>query len=328
MSEQLLRYKYEADVAEAVANVNRFKAEINAANSEIRVAQKEWRVQHYEVEQTLRAFNQVSSMGRMVVNTFNTFTMASFRLESAQRDLRETQMRVAEAQSQLNLAVEAYGPGSSQAVAASEKLRAAQNALEETQARVTQIQQQNTLAYIGFALQIPSVVSNIYGMVKAFSLAKIATESGTVAQWLHAKALIITHALSGPAGWAILGVATAVTAGSLAWLAMNEQQRRYNETLSGTINQTQQLIGLEAELGRMSPMERLHREYVVVKRYYETFSERTTHEEAGSGGSVNVSIGNVQVSANELGSAFDRDRAAEDLAKKIGHKLALKVITR
>jgi len=228
-------------------------------------------------------------------------------------------------------------------VAAADRLRSAQNQLEEVQARVTQIQQQNTLAYVGFAMQIPSVVSNIYGMVKALSLAKVATEAATVAQWLHAKALVVTHALSGPAGWAILGVAAAVTAGSLAWVAMNQQQQNYNKTVDETIDKTNSLLGLEAELGKMSPLERLQREYSVVKRYYETaVTERrevvtaerreTTGGLGGGalarGGEVNVSIGRIEVSAGDLGSPFDRDRAAEDLAEQLAKKVTLKVIGR
>jgi len=120
---------------------------------------------------------------------------------------------------------------------------------------------------------------------------------------------MVTHALSGPAGWAILGIAAAVTVGAIAWASMNRQQEEYNRTLEET---TRDFRDLTSELSTMSPIERLQRQYQIVREYY----------------GYSVSVGNVNVSAGSLGSPFDRERVAEDVAKQIGHKLALKVITR
>ncbi|RLI35334.1 hypothetical protein DRO55_05355, partial [Candidatus Bathyarchaeota archaeon] len=41
---------------------------------------------------------------------------------------------------------------------------------------------------------------------------------------------------------------------------------------------------------------------------------------------ISVSIGRIEVSAQSLGSQYDRDRVAEDLARRMAHKLALRVV--
>jgi len=43
---------------------------------------------------------------------------------------------------------------------------------------------------------------------------------------------------------------------------------------------------------------------------------------------LTISIGKIEIATQELGSPFDRARIAEDLAKQLTHKLALRVITR
>jgi len=43
---------------------------------------------------------------------------------------------------------------------------------------------------------------------------------------------------------------------------------------------------------------------------------------------LTISIGKIEIATQELGSPFDRARVAEDLAKQLTHKLALRVITR
>ena len=156
---------------------------------------------------------------------------------------------------------------------------------------------------------IPAVLSMSYNLIRTYTIIKAALGTATIAQWLYNKALIVTHALSGPAGWAILGIAAAVTAGAIAWASMNRQQEEYNRTLEET---TRDFRDLTSELSTMSPIERLQRQYQIVREYY----------------GYSVSVGNVNVTAGSLGSPFDRERTAEDVAKQIGHKLALKVITR
>ena len=111
-----------------------------------------------------------------------------------------------------------------------------------------------------------------------------------------------------------------MTAGAVAWMAMNQQQQQYNETLGGTVNQTQQLISLEAELGRMSPMERLQREYAVVRRFYEASADEGKTSER----TVSISVGRIEVSTENLGSSLDRERTAAELADQLAKKLALK----
>ncbi|MDH5440567.1 MAG: hypothetical protein OEZ48_01350 [Candidatus Bathyarchaeota archaeon] len=156
---------------------------------------------------------------------------------------------------------------------------------------------------------IPAVLTMSYNLVRTYTVLKASLGTATVAQWLYNKALMVTHALSGPAGWAILGIAAAVTAGAVAWASMNRQQEEYNRTIEET---RREFRDLQSELSTMSPIERLQRQYQIVREYY----------------GYSVSVGNVNVTAGSLGSPFDRERAAEDVAKQIGHKLALKVITR
>ncbi|MFQ6094865.1 MAG: hypothetical protein ACE5NN_01860 [Candidatus Bathyarchaeia archaeon] len=156
---------------------------------------------------------------------------------------------------------------------------------------------------------VPAVISMIHNSIRLYTALKAVVTSATVVQWLYNKALVATHALSGPAGWAILGIAAAVTAGAVAWASMNRQQQEYNRTLEET---TREFRSLGSELAAMSPIERLQRQYQVVKEYY----------------GYTVSVGTINVSAANLGSPYDRERSAEDLAKKIGHKLALRVINR
>lgn len=246
----------------------------------------------------------------------------------------------------LKVSVGDIARGFSGLVTSSYSLYRAYDMVAKVQSDAKATQQEITKAYLhAAALAIPSVISGIDSMLRIYTMLKASLGVATLAQWLYNKALIVTHALSGPAGWAILGVAAAVTAGAIAWMAMNEQQREYSETLSDTIGQTKQLVSIEEELSHISPLERLQREYVTVKRYYETFeTERretvavvtptsfartpTSSSAAKTESPMAVSIGRIEVSAEDLGSPFDRDRAAEDLAKKIGHRLALKVITR
>jgi len=184
------------------------------------------------------------------------------------------------------------------------------SAYERIQSDAKATQEEVNRAYIfAAATTIPAVLSGFYNMYRLYHSLQAVTASATVTQWLYNKALAVTHALSGPAGWAVLGVAAAVAAGAVAWASVTRRQEEYNRTLSET---TREFRSLESELAALSPIERLQRQYQVVREYY--------------GYSVNV--GSVNVSASTLGSPFDRDRAAEDLAKRIGHKLALKVITR
>jgi len=163
-------------------------------------------------------------------------------------------------------------------------------------------------AQVGFTT-IPAVLSMSYNLVRTYTILKATLATATVAQWLYNKALMVTHALSGPAGWAMLGIAAAVTAGAVAWASMNRQQEEYNRTLEET---TRDFRDLTSELSAMSPIARLQRQYQIVREYY----------------GYSVSVGNVNVTAASLGSPFDRERTAEAVARQIGHKLALKVITR
>lgn len=184
------------------------------------------------------------------------------------------------------------------------------DAIYRVQQKVDATQEEITRAYIYAAsIAIPGVISGVDSAIRLHTALKAVLASATVTQWLYNKALAVTHALSGPAGWAILGVAAAVTAGAVAWASMTRQQQEYNRTLSET---AREFRSLESELAATSPIERLQRQYEIVKEYY----------------GYSVSVGNVNVSATSLGSPLDRDRTAEDIARKIGHRLALKVITR
>lgn len=189
-------------------------------------------------------------------------------------------------------------------------LYSAYERVQRVQTDVEATQEEVNKAYFQAALvSIPALISGAYNVMRLYTSLRTVLASATVAQWLYNKALAVTHALSGPAGWAILGIAAAVAAGTIAWMSMNRQQEVYNQTLSET---TRKFRDLEGELDAVSPIERLQRQYQIVKEYY----------------GYTVSVGNVNVSAVSLGSAFDRERASEELAKKIGHKVALKVITR
>lgn len=196
--------------------------------------------------------------------------------------------------------------GFSGLVTSSYSLYRAYDMIARVQADTNATQEDITKAYLhAAALAIPGVISAVDSMMRIYTMLQGSLSAATIAQWLYNKALAVTHALSGPAGWAILGIAAAVTAGALAWMAMNEQQKQYNLTLEQTARDFRDLKG---ELATMSPIERLQREYQIVKEYY----------------GYTVSIGSVNVSGASLGSPLDRERSAEDIAKQIGKRVALR----
>ena len=210
----------------------------------------------------------------------------------------------------LQKSVRNVATGFSGVVTAGYALYRSYDAIYRIQQKVGATQEEVAKAYVYAAsIAIPGVISGVDSAIKLYTSLKAVLGTATVAQWLYNKALMVTHALSGPAGWAVLGIAAAVTAGAIAWASMNRQQKEYNRTLEET---TREFRSLESELATMGPIERLQRQYQVVKEYY----------------GYSVSIGNVNVSAASLGSPFDRERSAEDLAKRIGHRIALRVITR
>ena len=196
--------------------------------------------------------------------------------------------------------------GFSGLVTSSYSLYRAYDMVAKVQADTKSSQQEITKAYLhAAAIAIPGVISGIDSAIRLYTALEAALGTATVAQWLYNKALAVTHALSGPAGWAVLGVAAAATAGALAWMAMNEQQRQYNSTLEQT---TRDFRDLRGELATMSPVERLQREYQTVREYY----------------GYTVSVGNINISGANLGSSMDRGRTAEDVVKELGRRVALR----
>ena len=465
MAEEVLTAKIRADVSEAVEGFRQVKREAD-------------RLQ-VSVKQIAVGFSGVVTAGMALYSNYARIRDAQMALVSATKELHETEITLAEYRKRLSEVTERYGADSLEAMFIMERIRAQEEMLTYKEMALKKAHEELATAYITTAATIiPNLItgmeslSNLYttlkglkGAVTVATAAETAAEvtkttaisAATAAQWLYNKALAVTHALSGPLGWAILGVAAAVTAATAIWLSAQRQQEAYNQTLNETVSQTRELIGLQAELGRMRPLERLYREYVIVKRRYERLlterretaervervrAERTEalrrfehvhkettetvrtryvsegyetalhqareyrraiedlHQSVGEAPSyglvksfedaakavgefdrslrrvegvrvatlirrelvtrnirhveeraaapklihsapihpvvavtperpvrpVTVSIGRIEVSTQSLGSPFDRDRAAEDLARKVARKLALRVV--
>ena len=449
MAEEVLTAKIRADVTEAVEGFRQVQREADR----LRVS----------VRQVAVSFSGAVTAGMALYGNYARIRNAQMSLVSATKELHETEITLAEYRKRLSEVTERYGAGSLEAMLVMERIRTTEEMLTYKEMALRKAHEDLATAYITTAATIiPNLItgmeslSNLYttlkglkGAVTVATAAETAAEvtkttavsGATAVQWLYNKALAVTHALSGPLGWAILGVAAAVTAATAIWLNAQRQQTAYNQTLNTTISQTRELIGLQTELGRMKPLERLHHEYVIVKRRYERLlterretaerverlrKERTEtittryvtegferslsqareyrhaienlHESIGEAPSyglvksfedalkavgeferslrrveglristlirreeihrveeraippaytltlippapippvrpaarpersITISIGRIEVSAQDLGSPFDRDRAAENLARKIARKVALRVV--
>lgn len=86
----------------------------------------------------------------------------------------------------------------------------------------------NISSAIGTALKWESVKSSVASAL-ATTHETAADAAHTAALWLKAKALAVVHALT-PHGWAILAVAGAIAAGTLAWIAYEESMAKTTKT--------------------------------------------------------------------------------------------------
>lgn len=331
--EERLTARIEADVSEAVEGFRQVQRE--AENLQV------------SMRQVAVSFGGVVTAGMALYGNYERIRDAEISVASITRDVHRTEVTLATYRNQLAEATQRYGASSQEAQMILERIRVTEESLSIKEERLRIAHESLTKAYIYTAATIiPNLITGLdstarlyntlRGIKPAVTVATYAeaaaegTKTGAVTvataiQWLYNKALAVTHALSGPIGWAILGIAASVTAATAIWLNAQGQQEEYNRTLTQTISQTEDLIELEDELSRMSPLERLQKEYTVVKKYYETIVER--EREGCAGGSVSISIGTVQVSAESLGFPFDRERTAEDFAKMMGYKLALKGVS-
>lgn len=329
-AEERLVVKITADTREAVESFNKVKQEAEKLQ--------------VSIKNVATSFSGVVTAGMALYGNYERIRNAQITLSAAAKEVHESEITIAEYRGRLADATQKYGASSQEVAMILQRIRVNEELLAVKEERLRVAHENVTKAYIYTAATvIPNLITGLESSMKLYESLKgiksavtIATyveaaaegtkagavSAATLVQWLYNKALTVTHALSGPLGWAVLGVAAAVTAATAVWLNAQRQQEEYNRSITQTISQTKELIGLEYELSRMSPLERLQREYAVVRRYYETVVER--EREIRSGGAVSVSIGTVQVSANDLGSSFDRDRTAEDLVKRLGYKLALK----
>ena len=440
----------------------RVTANVREAVEGLRQVQRESERLRVSVKQIAVGFSGVVTSGMALYSNYARIRNAQMALVSATKELHETEITLAEYRKRLSEVTQRYGADSLEAMLIMERIKTTEEMLTYKEMALQKAHEELATAYITTAATIiPNLItgmeslSNLYTTLKglkasvtvataaetAAEVTKTAAVSGaTTVQWLYNKALAVTHALSGPLGWAILGVAAAITAATAVWLNAQRQQQAYNQTLNATIGQTRELIGLQAELGRMKPLERLQHEYVVVRRRYERLlmerretaerverlrTEReeslsrierisretaetvrtryisegyeraisqiheyrraidSLHKSIGEAPSyglvksfedavravgefertlrrvegaristsihretaiikpiiapsltqptrperpVTISIGRVEVTATSLGSPFDRDRVAEDLAYRLAHKLALRMV--
>jgi len=333
VAEEVLTARIRADVTEAVEGFRQVQREAN-------------RLQ-ISIKQIAVGFSGAVTAGIALYSNYARIRNAQMALVSANKELHETQITLAEYRKRLSEVTRRYGADSLETVLIMERIRAQEEMLTYKEMALRKAHEDLATAYLTTAATIiPNLItgmeslSNLYttlkglkGAVTVATAAETAAEvtkttavsGATAVQWLYNKALAVTHALSGPLGWAILGVAAAVTAATAIWLNAQRQQQAYNQTLDTTITQTEELIGLQAELGRMKPLERLHHEYVVVKRRYEMLMAERREALSRVERPVAVTIGRIEVSASSLGSPYDRDRAAEDLARRLAHKIALRV---
>jgi len=332
--EERLTARIVADTTEAVEGFRRVEREAQRLQASVR--------------QVAFSFSGVVTAGMALYGSFASIRNAQVAVAAAAKEVHESEVTVAEYRRRLAEATRRYGADSQEVALILERIRVNEELLAVKEERLRIAHENVAKAYIYTAATVvPNLITglestmrlyeSLRGLKAAVAVATYAeaaaegTKAGAVSaatavQWLYNKALAVTHALSGPVGWAVLGVAAAVSAAAVAWMAAARRQDEYNRVLSRTVTQTREVLDLEGELSRLSPIERLQREYVVVKRYYEAgFAGRTVG--VGFGG-VSVSIGSIHISAGDLGSSLDRDRAAEDLAKRIGRRLALRVISR
>jgi len=268
VAEEVLTAKIRADVSEAVEGFRQVQREAD-------------RLQ-VSVKQIAVGFSGVVTSGMALYSNYARIRDAQMALVSATKELHETEITLAEYRKRLSEVTERYGADSLEAMLVMERIRTTEEMLTYKEMALKKAHEDLATAYITTAATIiPNLItgmeslSNLYitlkglkGAVTVATAAETAAEvtkttavsAATAAQWLYNKALAVTHALSGPLGWAILGVAAAVTAATAIWLSAQRQQEAYNQTLNETVSQTRELIGLQAELGRMRPLERVYHE--------------------------------------------------------------------
>jgi len=120
----------------------------------------EWKTQHATLVETARLFRDVSSIGRSLTSMFRTYTVGQIRVERAQRDAADAAKTVAELQDRYNRYLEVFCKDSVFTKRALEDLTEAKQAEKEATDLAAQAQNDMRLAYIGIALEAPTIISS------------------------------------------------------------------------------------------------------------------------------------------------------------------------
>jgi len=322
-TEEVLTARITADVSEAVEG--------------FRAVQRESEQLKVSVKQVAVSFSGVVTSGMALYGSFERIQHSQYEVAMASKDIHRAEVTLMMLRNNLTDATQRYGTGSREVAEIMERISVTEETLAVKEQRLQMAQQEVAKSYLYMAATIvPNLITGLESTMRLYESLKGvkaavavatyaeasaevtktgATSTATVVQWLYNKALAVTHALSGPIGWAILGVAGAVTAATVIWMSAQSQQEAYNKTLDTTID-------LEAELSRMTPLERLQREYVIVKKYYEASlaekEEAVRHRET---------IEKTEtVATNYVGEGFetsaaqlrDYGRLVEDLHESVG----------
>jgi len=213
----------------------------------------------------ITSFSGAATAGFALYNMYDRISEIQVVVDRANVTLKASMNAAEDAQRRYNIQVQKYGIHSAEARAAAADLRIAQERVEVAASRAQMVQENLNEAMVRMAIGIiPMAITMIDSMSKALTILKTTTILATAAEWGHIIALkaksvafAIMHALTGPAGWAILAAAAAFAAVGIG-LAGEIPSRQHG----GLIGETRPYL--------------LHAgEYVIPKEKVEIFKELT-----------------------------------------------------
>jgi len=119
-----------------------------------------FKVTHTELLAFGRVMSHIGMIGRDVVQMFTAWNVSMIRIERSQRDVRDAQIALRDAQLEYTGIVRESGVESDEAAEALLRLSDAQDALEEVQRRLAEAQQQNVFQMISYGLMIPTFIAS------------------------------------------------------------------------------------------------------------------------------------------------------------------------